>query len=227
MFLLEKRMLSDASGLLGVVSALPQDESLSNASGIFEHTSNPATVVHVVTPELLVAAPNAVIFIESDVSNPNALIKNISNNITVVSLDPNQNGIKQITDWLSTHRKIDSVYILSHGNAGEIDLGQSINTNRDISNYSNELKSWSIALNPNADILLYGCSIASDKDGIDLVQTISHLTGANVAASTNATGSQLLGGDWVLEYQVGNIKSPLFNVGSELDSYDVIVFSRK
>ena len=68
MFLLEKRMLSDASGLLGAVSALPQDDSLNNVSGNFEHTSNSASAVHAVTPDLLVAAPNAVIFIESNVT---------------------------------------------------------------------------------------------------------------------------------------------------------------
>ena len=86
MFLLEKRTLSDASGLLAIESALPQEDSSKNTYVISDNTSSHATAVHAVTSDLLIAAPNAVFFIDSGVVNPNALIKNISNNITVVSL---------------------------------------------------------------------------------------------------------------------------------------------
>ena len=46
-----------------------------------------------------------------------------------------------------------------------------------------------------------------DSVGKSLVDTIHSLTGADVAASTDATGAASLGGNWTLEYSTGAIKA--------------------
>jgi hypothetical protein len=76
------------------------------------------------------------------------------------------------------------------------------------------LQSWAGALGRGADLLLYGCDVAADVMGQGFVQQLAALTGADVAASTNRTGSGALGGDWTLEYQTGAIEAAALAVAS-------------
>ena len=57
----------------------------------------------------------------------------------------------------------------------------------------------------DADLLFYGCDLAGNESGEDLVEFVSAVTGADVAASNDLTGAQELGGDWELEVNVGDI----------------------
>ncbi|TAK75288.1 MAG: DUF4347 domain-containing protein, partial [Aquabacterium sp.] len=70
-----------------------------------------------------------------------------------------------------------------------------------------EVVGWSDALKPGADLLLYGCDLASSEAGRAVVDGLATLTGADVAASSDATGGALLGGDWDLEYADGSIQA--------------------
>jgi hypothetical protein len=51
--------------------------------------------------------------------------------------------------------------------------------------------------------------VAANAEGQSLVQEIHDLTGADVAASTDATGSVALGGNWALEFTAGHIETPV------------------
>ena len=88
---------------------------------------------------------------------------------------------------------------------------------------------------PNADILVYGCDFAKGADGAAAAVELSRLTGGNVAASIDLTGAAKLGGNWVLEDDVGKIHTKtidapswnydLASVSTEVanaDSYTVI-----
>ena len=65
------------------------------------------------------------------------------------------------------------------------------------------------ALTENADILIYGCQTGADVSGWHLVHEIAKLTGADVAASTDKTGTASQQGDWDLELHVGTIEAGL------------------
>ncbi|MEG4317899.1 MULTISPECIES: DUF4347 domain-containing protein, partial [unclassified Microcoleus] len=56
-------------------------------------------------------------------------------------------------------------------------------------------------------------------DGSDFLHRIATLTGANIAASKHLTGSAKLGGNWELETQIGNIKSPLAFESDVMQNY--------
>ena len=71
------------------------------------------------------------------------------------------------------------------------------------------IKQWGSALSNDADLLLYGCDVAKSDAGRALVDALSRLTGADVAASEDATGNTALGGDWNLEYYTGEIATPI------------------
>ena len=46
-------------------------------------------------------------------------------------------------------------------------------------------------------------------EGEAFVDSIAELTGADVAASEDLTGSALLGGDWELEYHTGDVEADI------------------
>ena len=68
---------------------------------------------------------------------------------------------------------------------------------------------WSQAFSAQGDLLLYGCDLAASADGRQLLDDLALLTGADVAASDDRTGSIALGGDWQLEQRVGQVEAAM------------------
>ncbi|QZZ19176.1 DUF4347 domain-containing protein [Leptothermofonsia sichuanensis E412] len=118
---------------------------------------------------------------------------------------------------------ISSIHIVSHGEAGGIRLGSDWLNLNSLQTYASQLQSWGTALTEDADILLYGCNVAEGELGQAFVQIMSQLTGADIAASSNLTGSAALGGDWVLEVNTGNIEALLPFASSVLVNYGSIL----
>ena len=150
----------------------------------------------------------SVVFVDGSIDDYQALIDDIrqsGDDSTVVLLDSTSDGIDQITDYLSRQSGIESVHIVSHGNDGEVQLGSTVLNSETIERYAGRIASWSNGLSSSADILFYGCDLAATEDGEHLVEALSELTGADVVASDDITGNSDLGGDWDLEFAVGQI----------------------
>ena len=58
---------------------------------------------------------------------------------------------------------------------------------------------------PGADLLLFGCNVAETEAGKDFVEQLGRITGVDVAASNDLTGSRNKGGDAELEVTTGTI----------------------
>jgi hypothetical protein len=129
--------------------------------------------------------------------------------IEVVLLDNRGNGIDQITAMLTGRKDIGAIHIISHGSEGEVQLGGSVLDLQSLRSHAAEIESWANSLTPDADLLIYGCNVAGSPDGRTLVDALSRLTGADVAASDNLTGNALAGGDWTFEYATGEIETAL------------------
>ncbi|MCX7166746.1 MAG: DUF4347 domain-containing protein, partial [Rhodocyclales bacterium] len=154
----------------------------------------------------------------SSVAEPILLVSRYGDTEIVV-LDANHDGIDQVTDILSSYHGLAAVQVLSHGASGTLRLGTSQINDGKLDQDRERIAAWGRALRPGGDILLYGCDVAKGPEGMSFVENLAKLTGADVVASTNATGSAALGGDWTLEYSTGLIESaPLFQAAS-LDSY--------
>ena len=145
-----------------------------------------------------------VVFIDSAVKDPQKIIDSLPQDAEVVFLHPGQDGIQEITNYLHDKSNIDTIRIISEGNYRQIMLGSDVITSDNIAQYKEAIASWQGHLSQGADILFYGCDIAKDSGGQSILNDISHWTGADVAASTNATGFQ---GDWNLEYSRGLIQA--------------------
>ena len=136
-----------------------------------------------------------------DVSDP-------ARDIEIVIIGENEDGLQVISDTLSSTKDVQAVHILGHGAEGRVQLGNDALTHETLKAYAGEIAQWSNALAEDADLLIYGCNVASEE-GRELVDSLATLTGADVAASDDLTGHASLGGDWEFEYLVGSIETEL------------------
>jgi predicted outer membrane repeat protein len=153
--------------------------------------------------------------VDSRVDGYQALLDDIlaqadgSRRIEVVVLDPARDGIEQIGEALKSRGLLDAVHLLSHGDAGSLQLGSTTLDAVSLDARANDIAAWGLALNADADLLLYGCKVADGAKGEIFLDTLGRLTGADVAASDDLTGSADRGGDWLLEYRRGEIDTGL------------------
>jgi hypothetical protein len=102
------------------------------------------------------------------------------------------------------------VHIISHGYAGGLLIGNSLIEVTSLHDRADEWSAWADSLTDDADILLYGCDVAATASGSLFIDQLATLTTADVAASTDLTGTATLGGNWVLEASTGPVEtSPL------------------
>ncbi|MBM9519965.1 VCBS domain-containing protein, partial [Desulforhopalus vacuolatus] len=147
-------------------------------------------------------------FIDSNLEDIQTLIDSIDPEVTIILLDGSTDGISQITDALNAAGDtVSAIHILGHGSSGSVSIGSTELSNDTLPEYSDELTSWQSYLSEDADILIYGCDVAEGDAGSSLITSLARITSADLAASTDLTGNADLGGDWVLEYTVGDIEA--------------------
>ncbi|MEM7784508.1 MAG: LamG-like jellyroll fold domain-containing protein, partial [Planctomycetota bacterium] len=194
----EDRVMYSASPLV----ALPQEMIAQETDGFGE--TQPVQ-------DELSSSPRHIVFVDSSVEDYESLIEDsviASDDATeVVILSNDRDGIEQISDFLTSNSGIESIHVVSHGSDGRVNLGNSQLNAQTVNAYASQFVQWRSALTDGADILFYGCNLAETEEGEFLIQAISELTLADVAASDDLTGHAELGGDWDLEFSVGEIES--------------------
>jgi hypothetical protein len=130
----------------------------------------------------------------------------------VVSIDGNRDVVSQITTALEGLANVPVLRIISHGNDGVLYFGNQAFDSRVLTASATQVASWGNSLTSDADILLYGCSIANTDAGKAFVEQFASITQADIGASSNLTGK---GGDEVLEFHVGQVSNTL--IASTID----------
>jgi hypothetical protein len=161
----------------------------------------------------------SIVFIDAMVSDYGSLVAGTAPGTEVYLLDSSQDAIAQITDTLLGHTNISSLHIVSHGEAGGLNFGSGGLNLANLPQYAAQFQSWSQALTKDADILLYGCNVAQGEVGQALVNRLSDLTRADVAASDDQTGSAGRGGNWTLEVKRGTIDAALAFLPTTMQGY--------
>ncbi|MEB3294495.1 MAG: DUF4347 domain-containing protein, partial [Synechococcales bacterium] len=193
-------------------------------------TNNSALNLQASPPSLLTttAAPirwgraSSLLFVDTRVSDYQSLIAGVQAGTEVHLLNPLEDAIAQITNTLLGREGIESLQILSHGAEGGLLLGNTWVDQAKLQQSADQLASWAAALTEEADILIYGCDVASGEMGQAFVQILSQLTQADVAASQDLTGHAALGGDWELEVQTGAIGAQLAFQADVLNAYQSV-----
>ncbi|WP_431855228.1 VCBS domain-containing protein [Azospirillum sp.] len=154
------------------------------------------------------AAPvQEIVFADSRIEGLQTLLSGVPAGVAVVVLDPTRDGIEQISETLAGRTGIEAIHVLSHGSDGSVTLGGSTLNAVTLSARAEDVAGWRDAMADDADILLYGCEVAETQRGKAFADTLAVLTGADVAASDDATGGAGHGGDWILEYRTGGIEA--------------------
>ncbi|WP_172187647.1 DUF4347 domain-containing protein, partial [Microcoleus asticus] len=161
--------------------------------------------------------------VDSRVENYEQLIGGIKAGTEVFVLNQTRRAIEQITEILGQRSSITSLHIVSHGREAAVEIGSTELNIDNLETYSHQLQQWGKALSESGSILLYGCNIAAGESGLKFIQKLGELTGANIAASNNLTGSAALGGDWKLEITTGLINTELAFEKKVLESYTSVL----
>ncbi len=154
-----------------------------------------------VTRELLV--------IDARLQNSGQLAAAAAPNVSVLLVQPGQDGLAAISQALARLGSVDSVQILSHGAPGQFTLGDRTIGGPAVDRLASGFEAWRPHLAPGADIQIYGCNAGAGASGRLLVDDIARWTGADVGASLDNTGSADAGGNWTLEVRDGVIDHAL------------------
>ncbi|TWU51777.1 DUF4347 domain-containing protein [Rubripirellula reticaptiva] len=164
-----------------------------------------------------------IVFIDSGVESIGHLLDGIHQDHELVLLDPNRDGLSQISQTLAGRTNVGSIHIVAHGQSGQLQLGNQLVDTETVQTNQRQIKGWSRSLTADADILIYGCETGAGTQGLQFIKALAKLTGADVAASTDKTGASSQGADWDLEQHVGNIEAGLaFNVLTR-QSYEAVL----
>ncbi|MET0320474.1 MAG: DUF4347 domain-containing protein, partial [Duganella sp.] len=150
---------------------------------------------------------HSVLFIDARVADAAVLTAAAADGVLVVQLAPEGDGVAQIAAALQGLEGLDSIQIVSHGASGQLYLGDTVLDAAGLAAHAAALQQWGAALRDGGDLLLYGCDVAQGEAGAAFIDALSDRTGADVAASTDVTGSDLLGANWVLEANTGSIEA--------------------
>ncbi|MFT0633977.1 Ig-like domain-containing protein [Pseudomonas sihuiensis] len=148
-----------------------------------------------------------IVFVDGQVQDYQQLLAGIKPGTEVVVLNPTGDGLKQISDYLAGRIGIDAIHIVSHGLPGQVTLGSLTLDKAGLDARAADLAQIGQSLDADGDILFYGCDVGSGAAGQAFVNQIAQLSGADVAASNDATGSTSQGGDWTLEVTSGSIEA--------------------
>jgi len=130
----------------------------------------------------------------------------VNSGIEVVHLAADRSGLEQIAQWLEARGSIDAIHLLAHGTSGALQLGSDwLDLSEAHATHDALLFDIGGYLTPDGDLLIYGCEFAAGDGGQAALVRLAQLTRADLAASLDPTGHAAMGGNWVLESQVGTL----------------------
>lgn len=217
---LEQRLMFDAAAAATAAEVKSEQVAQEQAEAAVSTEASPETtgaenvesqdVLNALASYMPTESRTEVAFVDPTVPNYQELLAGMDPNTEVIMLDAGKDGVQQIADSLAGRTGVDAIHLISHGSSGALHLGTGTLTTESMSGeYAGELAAIRAALSERADLLVYGCDFAEGQTGLDAVQRLADLTGADIQASTDVTGHISLGGDWEFEVQTGAIETNL------------------
>ncbi|AOW13043.1 DUF4347 domain-containing protein [Hydrogenophaga crassostreae] len=152
-------------------------------------------------------AGQPIVFILDNVTDYQNTADGLNANFEVHILSADGDALAQMVALLDGRTGLDAIHLISHGDAGVLDLGTLSLSSANLGDHSAALAALGASLSPDGDFLLYGCDVAQGEAGVAFVDALAVATGADVAASNDTTGPAAQGGDAVLEYETGSIEA--------------------
>ena len=149
----------------------------------------------------------SIVFVDSGVEDYQSLLSGLAADVEVFVLDADKDGVLQMAQVLEKYEDLDAIHVISHGSSAALSLGSTLLTHDNLDDYKEVLKKIGASLSESGDLLLYGCNVAAEDEGLRFIEYLSQYTGADVAASDDLTGNINQSGDWDLEKHIGNIET--------------------
>ncbi|MFG0255556.1 MAG: DUF4347 domain-containing protein, partial [Rhodopirellula sp. JB053] len=207
-----RRMLADDAGaeVAAAVEATPVSDSVAES----EHAeSNSETTLQTESTGREIA------FVDSEVAASEQIDAWVRDGVELVIVDSSSDAVMQMDAVIQKRSAISAIHILSHGDSGRLMIGDQMIDAERLNSHAGTLRSWAERLTGDADILIYGCEVAAGSEGEGIVQMLARHTGADVAASSDVTGSNRLRGDWDLEVTTGAIEANLIASTQDLNRF--------
>ncbi len=136
------------------------------------------------------------VIIDPTVSDYQSLAAGVRPNTEVHILDPNRDGIEQITEILTDRQipRLSSLHLISHGATGTLYLGNNTLELSNIEQYRPQLQKWNIP-----HLYIYGCEVAAGDAGTEFLTKLHQITQAEIYANPYLTGNPAKGGTWNLQ----------------------------
>lgn len=145
-----------------------------------------------------------IVFVDARTPDHEAIIAGFQG-AQVVWIESDRDGVEQIRDALAGRAEVSAVHLVGHGDAGVMLMGSGALHSGNIADYGQALAEIGQALSEDGDIHLWGCDVGAGETGAAFIQGLAEATGADIAASADATGGAHLGGDWALEITTGAV----------------------
>ncbi|MCO4759717.1 MAG: DUF4347 domain-containing protein, partial [Oceanospirillaceae bacterium] len=177
-----------------------------------------------------------IVFFDPALGDTRQLLQHLPITTKAISLHSGMDAIEQITAHLRHHQGLSALHIVTHGVPGQLHFCNAVLSGQTINHYWDQITSWSGAMAPDADILLYGCESGQGQPGRQLIDGLACASGCNVAASAIPVGHHTLGAQWQLSERVGSFTTPVFasaavqnswhhSLGATLNAADLAVIS--
>ncbi|MFO7630361.1 MAG: DUF4347 domain-containing protein, partial [Prochlorococcaceae cyanobacterium] len=125
----------------------------------------------------------------------------------ILLLEPQQNGLEQIDNFLrrAPCNSYCGIAVVGEATAARLQLGDGALDGAALERQAPLLQRWQQWLLPGAGLRLYGCRLAAGAAGRALLQRLTAITGLPAAASARPVGPADLGGGTSLEQATGAI----------------------
>ncbi len=137
------------------------------------------------------------------------VLRDAVNEGEILLLDDEADPLDAILTKLQEMGTVDCLNIVSHGESGKLKFENSVIDSKSLDTNKDQWAEISSHISSDGDIQLYGCNIAKGDEGKAFMEKLAQVTGADIAASINPTGSESKGGDWTLEAVVGDVAANL------------------
>nr|WP_324258970.1 DUF4347 domain-containing protein [Cellvibrio fontiphilus] len=160
--------------------------------------------------EILAATvTHELVVIDAAVPDKQQFYRAVKPGVEIVEINSSAAGLAQLKTILANYKNLAAVHIVSHAQAGSLQLGNSIISAETLKAEVEMFAALNGAVREGGDLLLYGCDLASTEAGEELLDIVQRNTHLDVAASDDLTGNIQQQGDWDLEIQRGNIETEL------------------
>ncbi|MFN8753663.1 MAG: cadherin-like domain-containing protein, partial [Betaproteobacteria bacterium] len=184
-----------------------------------EHTSaetggpTPASALQQPAPtdaSALTQPPVRLAFVDGSLPSAATLATGFNAGTTVVMLESGRDPWQQMSDALALAGAgtVAVIDLVSHGDHDTLIIDGRAYGATELAARTSLLQGWRGHLTAGADLLLYGCKVGADGTASPLLALLAATTGADVAASTDATATHARGGNTVLEVATGPIQAP-------------------